>query len=55
VFAGGSTAGNRGTADGTAFEVDVDFDGGIAAGVDDLAAADFNDGGIIHMGKGFGC
>jgi hypothetical protein len=50
VFAGGGTGGNSGAADGTAFEVDVDFDGRIATGVNDFAAADFNDGGIVHGG-----
>ena len=48
VFAGGGAGGNRGAADRAAFEVHVNFDGGIAAGIDHFAAADFNNGGVVH-------
>src|SRR5690606_7256842 len=40
VLAGGGARGNGGAADGAVGEDDVDFDGGIAAGVDDLAGGD---------------
>ena len=43
VFAGGGAGGDGGAAEGAAFEEDVDFDGGIAAGIDDFAAGDFPD------------
>ena len=36
VFAGGCAGGDGGAADGAVREEDVDFDGGIAAGVEDL-------------------
>ena len=48
VFAGGGTGRNGGAADGATFEVDVNFDGRIAAGIDHFAATDFNNGGIVH-------
>ena len=48
MLAGGGTGRDGGPADRAAFEVDIDFDGGIAPGVDDLAAPDFNNGGIVH-------
>ena len=38
VFAGGCAGRNGGAADGAACDVDVGFDGGIAAGIDDFAA-----------------
>ena len=37
-----------GAADGATFEVDINFDGGIATGIDHFAAADFNNGGVVH-------
>ena len=40
VFAGGSAGRNCAAADGAAFEVDVGFDGGIAARIDNFAAVD---------------
>ena len=39
---------NRRAADGTAVQLDIDFNSRIAARVDDFAAADFNNGGIVH-------
>jgi hypothetical protein len=48
VLAGRGTAGDSGAADDAAFEDDVGFDGRITAGVDDLSAADFNDGGVFQ-------
>ncbi len=41
---GGGARGHRGTADGTGVEDDLDLDGGVAAGVEDLAADDGFDG-----------
>jgi hypothetical protein len=43
--AGGGTGGNRGTAAPTIFEHDVDFDGGIAATIEDFAADNVDYGG----------
>ena len=47
VLAGGGAAGNGGAAHGSAVEDDVDFDGGIAAGVEDFACVDRDDLGHV--------
>ena len=52
VFAGAGAARHGGPADGTAGEFDVDFDGGVAAGVENLTAADGFDDGIKHVSNG---
>ena len=43
VFASGSAAGHRGTAQSTAFEEHIDFDSGISAGIDNFATGDLLD------------
>ena len=40
MLPGGGSAGHGGAPDGAAGEFDVGFDGGIAAGVNDLAGGD---------------
>jgi hypothetical protein len=40
VLAGGGAGGHRGAAEGAAGEFHVDFDGRIAAGIDDFAGSD---------------
>ena len=49
VFAGGGAGGNGSAAEGAVGETDVHLDGGITAGVDDLAGADAGDGGVAHV------
>ena len=44
VLAGGSPAGHGGAAVVAAFEVDLDFNGGIAARIQDFQGADVGDG-----------
>ena len=44
VFAGACTRGDRGATDGAACEEDVDFNSGIAAGVEDLPRLNVIDG-----------
>ena len=51
VLAGGSPAGHGGAALDAAFEMDFDFDGGIAAGIEDFQGADVGDGRKIGHGK----
>ncbi len=48
VLAGAGAARDRSAADGAAFEFHIDFDGGIAAGVNDLTGADVGDGRFEH-------
>ena len=43
VFTGGGAAGHHGPAECAALEEDVDFDGGIPAGIDDFATGDLLD------------
>jgi hypothetical protein len=43
VFTSGCAGRDGCAADGAAFDVDVGFDGGIAAGIDYFAAEDFGD------------
>jgi hypothetical protein len=49
VFAGGGTGRNGGAADDAVGELDVDFNGRIAAGIDDFAGGDGTDRGIAHV------
>ncbi len=51
VLAGGGPTGHGGTAMHAAFEVDFDFDGGVAAGIEDFQGADVGDGREIGHGK----
>ena len=46
----GARRDSRATADASG-EDDIDFDGGVAAGVEDLAGFDINDLGAAHDGK----
>src|SRR5690606_26340353 len=48
VLAGGCAGRNGRAADGAGFKMNVDLNGRVATGVDDLAAADFNDGCVVH-------
>ncbi len=43
VHAGAGAAGDGGAADGAVIERDVDFDGGVAAAIENLAAVDIDD------------
>ncbi len=44
IFAGGGAGGDGGAAEGAVFEDDIDFDGGVSAGVEDFACEDVFDG-----------
>jgi len=44
VFAGAGSGGDCGAADGAGIEEDINLDGGIATGVEDLAGLDINSG-----------
>src|SRR3546814_149276 len=50
VRAGGGAGGRRGAAEGAAFQGDVDFDGGIAPGVENLPGLDIDDCGYGPLG-----
>ena len=50
--AGGGAGGHGGAAHGAVFEHDVDFDGRIAAAVENLAADDVDDGGHVRKSLG---
>ena len=53
--AGGSAGGNRGAADRAVFQHHIDFDGGVAAAVEDFAADDVDNGGhVLHFPGCFG-
>ncbi len=47
--AGGSAGRAGGTADGAVGESDLGLNGRVAAGIDDLAAKDFDDFGFVHF------
>ena len=49
MLAGAGARGDGGASDGAAFEGDVDFDGGVAAGVEDLARLDVSDGRHVQI------
>ena len=52
-FAGGSAAGGSAAADGAVRQPNLGLNGGVAAGVDDLAANDFLNFQIAHDAKSF--
>ena len=54
VLAGRGSGGDGGAAADVAFEDDVGFDGGIAAGVEDFAGGDGDDVGAVAGGAGHG-
>lgn len=49
IDAGRGTRGDRGTAEGTVGELDIGFDGGAAARVEDFAGADGADAVVLHV------
>jgi hypothetical protein len=46
VFAGARAARNGRATKGSAKELDIDFNGGIAPGIDDFAGSDGDNGGV---------
>ncbi len=50
--AGGGARGHRGAADRAIFQHHIDFDGGVAAAVEDFAADDVDDGGHVSLFQG---
>jgi hypothetical protein len=52
VLAGGGAAGHRRTADHAGFKFDIDFDRGVAAGIEDFTCSDIDD--CAHGGSKYG-
>ena len=50
----GGSAWNGGAPNGSACEMDIGFECGIAAGIEDLAGVDGCDGGVVHGSEVFG-